>query len=98
MPEARGINGQHYLDILKQLHACIAHIRPELFAANSWILHHNNVPSHMSHVVADWLAKNGITQILHSLYLPDMAPYDFWAFPKLKKYEECLLGSIEETE
>ncbi len=84
-PEAEGINGQCYLDILKLLHPRIAHVKPELFAVNSWVLHHNNAPLHMSHVVADRLAKNGTTQMLHSLYLPDMAPHDFWAFPKVKK-------------
>ncbi len=34
-PEARGINGQCYLDILKRLHVRIAPIRSELFATNS---------------------------------------------------------------
>ncbi len=58
-PEARRINGQYYLDILKQLRACIARVRPELFATNSWVLHYDNAPSHTSHVVADWLVKNG---------------------------------------
>ncbi len=65
---------------LEQLHARITRVRPELFAANSFVLHHNNAPPHASHVVANWLAENGITQMLHSPYLPDMAPCDFWAF------------------
>ncbi len=37
-PEARGINGQCYLNILKWLHGHIARVRPELFATNSWVL------------------------------------------------------------
>ncbi len=84
--EAKGINGQRYLDILKWLCARIAHVMPELFAANSWVLHHDMCPPHMSsYVVADWLVKNRTTQSLHSPYLPDMPLCDFWAFPKVEK-------------
>ncbi len=39
--EARWISGQCYLNIVKWLPARIAHVRPELFANNSWVLHHD---------------------------------------------------------
>ncbi len=98
-PEASEMNGQYYLDILKQLHARIARVRPELFAANSSLLQHDNAPPHMSHVVVDWLAKNGMTQMLHSPHSPDMAPCDFWAFLKVKKVlKNVHWGSAEEIE
>ncbi len=35
--------------------------------------------------MADWLAKNGMTQMLRSPYSPNMASCDFWEFPKVKK-------------
>ncbi len=53
-PEARGVNGQLYLDILKWLHAHIACIKPELFAINSWVFHYDNASPHTTHVVIDW--------------------------------------------
>ncbi len=84
-PEARGFNGKCYLDILKWLRAHIAHIRPELFAANSWVLHHDNTPPHTLQVVADWLAKNGTTDMLHSPNSPDMAHVTFGHSQKSKK-------------
>ncbi len=97
--EARGINGQHYLDILKRLCSRIACIRPEMFAANRWVFHQDNEPPHTSHVVIDWLAKNGTIQMLHPLYSPDTTPCDFWAFPKVKKaLKNVHWGSIEEIE
>ncbi len=52
----------------------------------------------MSHVVADWLAKNG-TQVLHSPYSPYMVPGDFWALTKVKKaLKNVHWGSVEEIE
>ncbi len=98
-PEARGINGQCYLDILKQLRARVASIRPKLIATNTRVLHQDNVPPHTSHAVADWLAKNGTTQMLHFSYLLDMALRDFWAFPNVKKaLKNIHWGNVEENE
>ncbi len=67
------------------LHACITRVRSELFAANHWVLHHDNASLHTSHVGADWLVKNGTTQMLHSPYSSDIAMFDFWASQKSKK-------------
>ena len=33
---------------------------------------------------AEFLAKHQITQVTQPLYSPDLAPSDFWLFPKLK--------------
>ena len=35
----------------------------------------------------------GIKTVLHPLYSPDLAPCDFWLFPKLRG---CLYETIEE--
>jgi hypothetical protein len=34
--------------------------------------------------VCKFLAKNSITEMDHPPYSPDIAPCDFWLFPKLK--------------
>jgi hypothetical protein len=39
--------------------------------------------------VREFLAKKSITKMDHPFYLPELAPCDFWLFPKLKK---CLKG------
>ena len=48
-------------------------------------LHHDNVPAHSTALVQDFLAKHHINQVCQPLppYSPDLAPYDFWLFPKL---------------
>jgi hypothetical protein len=41
------------------------------------VLHHVIAPSRSSHLIQGFLAKYGIAP-------PDMAPYDFWLFPRSK--------------
>lgn len=47
-------------------------------------LHHDNAPAHRSELVQDFVATNGIRVLPHPPYSPDLAPCDFWLFPKLK--------------
>jgi hypothetical protein len=47
------------------------------------ILHHD-VPAHSSLQVSQFLAGKGISAMDHLPYSPDLAPADFWLFPKLK--------------
>ena len=48
-------------------------------------LHHNNAPTNSTALVqAFFLAKHHITQFYQTLYSPNLAPWDFWLFPKLK--------------
>ncbi|KAG5310086.1 SETMR methyltransferase, partial [Acromyrmex insinuator] len=56
-----------------------------LWADNSWLLHHDNAPSHTSLVVRDHFAKNSTHIIPQPPYSPDLAPCDFWLFSKLKR-------------
>jgi hypothetical protein len=43
-----------------------------------------NAPARSTALVEAFLAKHRITQVRQHLYSPDMAPCDFWFFPKLK--------------
>ena len=48
-------------------------------------------------VVIDYLTKVGIETVPHPSYSPDLAPCDFWLFPKLKeKLRGCRYEIIEE--
>ena len=55
------------------------------WADNSWFLHHDNAPSHTALVLRDHFGKNSKHIIPQSPYSPDLAPCDFWLFPKLKR-------------
>ena len=41
---------------------------------------------HTSFAVREFLAQNKITTLPHPPYNPDLAPYDFFLFPKLKTH------------
>ena len=58
--------------------------RADLWEKNSWILHHDNAPSHKAIIVNEFLAKNSTNIIEQPPYSSDMAPADFFFFPKRK--------------
>ena len=58
--------------------------RLQLWATGEWQLHHNNMPTHASHLVQDVLAKHHVAQVTQPPYSQDLVPWDFWPFPKLK--------------
>ena len=58
--------------------------RPALFKSGQWYFHQDNAPVHNTILVSDYLTKMGIKTVPHPLYSPDLAPCDFWLFPKLR--------------
>ena len=63
--------------------------RPALFKSGQWHFHQDNAPVHNSILATDYLTKMGINTVPQPPYSPDLAPCDFWLFPKLKgcRYE-----------
>jgi histone-lysine N-methyltransferase SETMAR len=59
--------------------------RRDLFDTDSWLLLHDNAPSHCALNVKHLLAKKAITTIEHLPYLPDLAPADYFLFPRIKR-------------
>ena len=39
----------------------------------------------------------GIKTVLHPPYSPDLAPYDFWLFPKLRDYRYETIEEMKEA-
>jgi transposase len=67
--------------------------------ANGFVLHHDNAPCHTSLLIHQFLSDKRITVRPHPPYSPDLAPYDFWLFPKLKlTMKGKRFASIPETE
>ena len=58
--------------------------RPQLWANGDWELQQDNTPFHASPLCAEFLEKHQITQGTQAPYSTDLAPCDFWLFPKLK--------------
>jgi hypothetical protein len=56
VPTRKTVNQVYYLEVLKKLPEKVRRKRPEIFANNSWILHHNNAPAHTSLSMREILA------------------------------------------
>jgi len=52
--------------------------------AGNWLLHDDNAPSHRALITREFLAHKGITTLPHLPCSPDLAPCDFFLFPKMK--------------
>lgn len=84
LPEGQTVNKEYYLGVMRRLRENVRRKRPDLWRNNSWILHHDNAPAHKAIIVNEFLNKNSTNIIEQPPYSPDMAPCDFFLFPKLK--------------
>jgi transposase len=84
VPRGQTVNKEFYIAVLKRLREAVRRKRPQLWMNQIWVLHHNNAPAHLSFLVRNFLAKNEMTVVPQPPYSPDLAPADFFLFPKLK--------------
>lgn len=85
LPEGQTVNKEYYLGVMRRLREAIRRKRPELWAENSWILHHDNAPSHNAIIIRNFLTKNATNTIQQPPNSPDLAPCDFFLFNRVKK-------------
>jgi len=83
-PQGCTINKEYYLEVIKRLRDAVRRKRPHLWKSGNWLLQHDNALAHSSHLIQEFLTKHSIVQLHQLLYSPDIAPCDFWLFPKLK--------------
>ena len=84
VPQGHTINQHIYRNVLQCLMQSVREKRRELYKKKSWLLHHDNAPVHNALSIRDFLAKNNIAVLEQPPYSPDLAPCDFFLFPKLK--------------
>ena len=58
--------------------------RPEAWTNKTWMLHHDNAPPHASLLIREFLAKQETIVVPQPPFAPNLAPADFFLFPKLK--------------
>ena len=75
LPEGQTVNKEYYLGVMRRLREGIRQKRPDLWANNSWILHHDNALSHNAIVIREHLAKNEINTIQQPPNSPDLATF-----------------------
>ena len=91
VPTGITVNKEYYIEVLREFRKRFRRKRPELFQSGQWHFHQDNAPVHNSILVTDYLTQMGIKTVPHPPYSPDLAPCDFWLFPKLKKTSEAIV-------
>jgi hypothetical protein len=81
--QGQTVNQAYYVGIFKRLREALHRKRPEI-CPNDWILYHDDASAHKSLSVKQFLAKKSITEMEHPPCSLDLAPNDFWLFPKIK--------------
>jgi len=84
VPPGQTVDQQFYLKVLKRLCNSVWKKQPEMLINGDWILHHDNAPADTALSVQQFLAKNNMTVIPHPPYSPNLAPCDFFLFPRMK--------------
>ena len=84
LSEGRTVNKEYCLEVMRLLCEAIRQKPTELWKNQSWILHHDNVLVHTSMLVRMFLAKNKTVIMPQPRYSSDLAPVDYFFFPKLK--------------
>jgi histone-lysine N-methyltransferase SETMAR len=84
VPPGQTVNGKFYCEVLKRLKEGIRRKRPDKWKNNNWFIHRDNAPAHTSLVVRQLLTSKNIRAIPPPPYSPDLAPCDFFLFPKMK--------------
>ena len=58
VPTGQTVNQVYYLEVMERLREKVRRKRPELFANNSWILHHDNARAHTALSVREFELLN----------------------------------------
>jgi len=50
-PQGQNVTKEYYEGVLCRFHNAVQRKRPDLWAAKTWQLHHDNAPAHSSHLI-----------------------------------------------
>ena len=96
-PTGQTVDKEYYVEVLREFRKRFRRKKPALLKSGQWHFHQDNAPVHNSILVTDYLTKMGIKTIPQPPYSPDLAPFDFWLFHKIKeKLRGCRYETIEE--
>ncbi|KAL4092164.1 hypothetical protein QTP88_026717 [Uroleucon formosanum] len=85
VPCGQTVNQYYYKEVLIKLRERVRKKRPDLWK-NGWVLHQDNAPAHSAFSIQRFLIEKKISVLQHPPYSPDLAPCDFFLFPKIKSF------------
>jgi len=81
LEKGKMVTGLYYAELLDRFAAELQKIRPHL-AKKKVLFHHDNAPAHTSALAQGKLVELGYELLPHPPYSPDLAPCDFFLFPR----------------
>ena len=84
VPQGQKVNAEFYVGVLDRLLKRIRRVRMAKFQSSEWFLFHDNAPSHNAAIVKKFLANRNVAVLHRPPYSPDLAPTDYFLFPKFK--------------
>jgi hypothetical protein len=97
VPRGETVNKEFYLKVMKHLREAVRRKRPEAWTKKTWMLCHDNAPAHALLLILEFLAKQEMIVMPQPPLSPDLAPADFFVFPKLKStLKGCQFQMVEE--
>jgi histone-lysine N-methyltransferase SETMAR len=99
LPQRQTMNKTVYITVLQLLRDVVRRKRLHKWSSGTWLLHHDNAPCYAALSIMEFLAKHTITVVPHPHYSPDLAPCDFFLFPRLKiSLKEILFQDVAEIQ
>ena len=84
VPPGQTVNVAFYVKVLKGLRENVRRKRPDKWQNNTWLLHHDKCASPCCPPDSTGLTDNNMSVVPHPPYSLDLAPSDFFLFPKQK--------------
>ena len=97
VPTGPTVNKEYDVEVLREFRKRFRQKRLSLFKSGQWDFHQDNAPVHNSMLVKDYLTKMDINTVPPRPYSPDLAPCDFWLFPKLRGCRCETTGEMKEA-
>jgi len=89
----------YYKGVMERLLNRIRRVRPGMCESGDWFLLHDNAPSHNVTIIKQFLAQQKVSVLDHPPYSPDLAPADYFLFPKVKShFKGCLFDLISDIQ
>ena len=82
VPKGTAVNSVYILKVLRSFMKKLRQKRPRL-AEQGFVFHWDNAPVHTAAAVREWFTANAIQRLEHPPYSPDLAPADFFLFPRV---------------
>ena len=89
VPRGSTVNARYIVKVLGIFMKNMRTKRPHMLTRD-WFFHWDNAPVHTAAIVRNWFAARDIQLLEHAPYSPDLAPADFFLFPKVKEQQSGL--------